>query len=192
MAKPWPQCNPETSQSLPTPTYLLAGQHSWRDMRTQGICILFSSPSAIPSARCSLRSRSPFPTRGAIFNGFAQSLSRSSLRCLRKTYGFSRITAATLRIMHAGRPSAAAGNSRPTLPLIEIVFLVGLKWIDFKAAFFLSFPEVLFTRPSAVRAWPPSGNDSQLDPPRLSAKEANETGVVLDGGRGRPNPQLST
>ena len=101
------------SPYLYTPTYLLAGQHSRRDMRTPGICILFSlfssSPSAIPSARCSLRSRSPFPTRGAIFNGFAQSLSRSSLRCLRKTYGFSRITAATrarrrqLRIMHAGR-----------------------------------------------------------------------------------------
>ena len=87
------------SPYLYTPTYLLAGQHSRRDMRTPGICILFSlfssSPSAIPSARCSLRSRSPFPTRGAIFNGFAQSLSRSSLRCLRKTYGFSRITAAT-------------------------------------------------------------------------------------------------
>ena len=34
-----------------------------------------------------------------------------------------------------------------------------------------------------------SGNDSQLDPPRLSAKEANETGVVLYGGR--PNCQLN-
>ena len=34
-----------------------------------------------------------------------------------------------------------------------------------------------------------SANDSQLDPPRLSAKEANETGVVLYGGR--PNCQLN-
>ena len=69
------------------------------------------------SAACSLT----FSDSAAIFNGFARSLCRSSLRCLRKTYGFSRITAdaAAAASDYArgslARPSAATASDSDSL-----------------------------------------------------------------------------